>query len=667
MNTDPSMEDDIGTAPAGHPLTQTAFAGFQDLGQRLGKLNAKLAQFKTDDRTMSGEALRLRKLIRDFEPSVTLIGQVKAGKTTLVNAMTGVPGLLPADVNPWTSVVTSLHLTPALAEGPANAVFRFFSEQEWNQLLQRGGRIGELASRAGADRELEKVRRQLEEMREKSRRRLGRRFELMLGQSHDYDHCNSELIERYVCLGDDFWETADGSTNQGRFADITKSADLWIGRPELPISLCLRDTPGVNDTFMIREQITINALRGSRLCVMVLSAHQALSSVDLALVRMISNIKSRDVIIFVNRVDELADPVREIPEIEESIKDTLARFDGPQDAEIIFGSGIWATHALRGDVDGLDVSSAKSLLAWAEADRNAGTPSDTLDELVWHLSGIPALGQAISNRAVSGEGAALETRIERAMVNLDQSSAMAKAIQTQHRAPTDAPMMPLPQIEAALNEIANEAVTNLDTHFMHLRHSFEDRIEHSRQAFLGRATASLVKHLESYGENETWTYDPSGLRMLLRSGYQVYARTACKQTDDVIRDAAARMSSLFQSALHLSEAEATLVPPPLPQVPAPVVLGQTIALDVRGSWWTRFWRRRRGYDAMVSDFAKLIYEETGPMVTALVAQNADPFETALKATLSEFITSQRALFAEIAQGASAPHHGASPTDHWAAE
>ncbi len=69
--------------------------------------------------------------------------------------------------------------------------------------------------------------------------------------------------------------------------------------------LCIRDTPGVNDTFMIREQITIRAIRESRLCVVVLAAHQALSSVDLALIRMIANVKSREVIIVVNRIDEI--------------------------------------------------------------------------------------------------------------------------------------------------------------------------------------------------------------------------------------------------------------------------------------------------------------------------------------------------------------------------
>jgi hypothetical protein len=132
-----------------------------------------------------------------------MIGQVKAGKTSLVNAMVGRPGLLPADINPWTSVITSLHVSPRIRESAQHAKFSFFSEEEWSNLLNRGGRVGELARRAGADKELETVRAQLEEMREKSRQRLGKSFELLLGQQHDYGYVDPELVERYVCLGDD--------------------------------------------------------------------------------------------------------------------------------------------------------------------------------------------------------------------------------------------------------------------------------------------------------------------------------------------------------------------------------------------------------------------------------------------------------------------------------
>lgn len=265
---------------------------------------------------------RLRQNLADVEPGVTMLGQVKSGKTTLVNAMAGWADLLPADVNPWTSVVTSLHLTPEAKRSATGARFTFFAADEWDRLIAKGGRLGELADRAGSEGELQKIREQITAMRDKSRARLGRKFEMLLGQEHEYGYFDKNLVERYICLGDFFdGDPRDSeAANQGRFADITKSADLYLHCDTLPSKLCIRDTPGVNDTFMMREQVTIRAIRDSRLCVVVLSAHQALTSVDMAVIRMISTLKARDVVIFVNRIDELSDPATQVPEIHDSIR-----------------------------------------------------------------------------------------------------------------------------------------------------------------------------------------------------------------------------------------------------------------------------------------------------------------------------------------------------------
>ena len=251
-------------------LLGRGFEGLSTYLQKSRDLRHALVRLgKIGDKSTNRAARRLHHQLKHAEPSITMIGQVKAGKTTMVNAMVGHPDLLPADVNPWTSVVTSLHLNPHITPEDNKASFRFFDMEEWSRLLDRGGRIGELASRAGAEDELEKVREQVIEMREKSKRRLGNKFELLLGQQHDYGYFDSELIERYVCLGDDFEDDFETSESQGRFADITKSAEVLMHRPEFPMPLCLRDTPGVNDTFMIREQITIRAIRESRMCVVV--------------------------------------------------------------------------------------------------------------------------------------------------------------------------------------------------------------------------------------------------------------------------------------------------------------------------------------------------------------------------------------------------------------
>ena len=140
-------------------LLARGFEGLQPYLKKSLELRQALVRLgKIGDKATSRAARKLHHQLKHAEPSITMIGQVKAGKTSLVNAMVGQPDLLPADVNPWTSVVTSLHLNPHTAPEDNRASFRFFDMEEWSRLLDRGGRIGELAARAGAEEELEKVR-----------------------------------------------------------------------------------------------------------------------------------------------------------------------------------------------------------------------------------------------------------------------------------------------------------------------------------------------------------------------------------------------------------------------------------------------------------------------------------------------------------------------------
>lgn len=223
--------------------------------------------------------------IAAFEPNVSIIGQVKAGKSTLLNAMVGKPDFLPVDVNPWTSVITGLHFNCRRRPPQTRALFRFFDQYEWDRLIETGGKLGEMANRAGYAQEAEDVRLQVLEMRAATEARLGGTFQRLLGQSHAFAEFDQDLINRYICYGDPD-DLGDGGQD-GFYADITKSADLYIEDPNFPTNLCFRDTPGVNDTFMMREQTTLNAIGESRACIVVLSAHQALSTMDMALLRII--------------------------------------------------------------------------------------------------------------------------------------------------------------------------------------------------------------------------------------------------------------------------------------------------------------------------------------------------------------------------------------------
>ena len=595
---------------------------------------------------------RMMRQLETFEPSVTMIGQIKSGKTSLVNALIGVPDLLPADVNPWTSVVTSLHLYPETPGFKNTARFRFFDAGEWDHLITGGGRMGELASRAGAQDELDKIKRQVAQMREKSRMRLGDAFETLLGQQHDHDGFDKALIERYVCLGET--HDADDLTAhamQGRFADITRSADLHMARAALPMRLCVRDTPGVNDTFLMREQITIRAIRDSRICVVVLSAHQALSSTDMALIRLISLVKSRDVIIFVNRVDELSDPGVQVPQIRESIAATLSRHSGPKDAEIIFGSALWASHALQMRLDALPPSSAASLVASAAC---AGPP----DEITaWRLSGLPALQDAISQRVAHGSGATLVQRIGSSARNLASGLVAAQQIGAQSAQTRAASRIGVKEAQQQIRTLVETHTSALRREFDLLLSNFAARMARVEARFLDHATAALADHLGHHGVQQPWCYDPAGLRVMLRASHKVLARQSQSAFDKATATVATQILDIYTQAFALGGNRPDIVRPRAPQVPPPVCLARTIVLDLNGTWWKRWWLRRQGNTARAQSFHDLIQAETRALIDELREDLARSVRDEALAHFDAFLSEQIEIFERLRH-----MHNASPDE-----
>ncbi|MEM9797852.1 MAG: dynamin family protein [Pseudomonadota bacterium] len=621
----------------------------EDFRQEADELKEVLQDIEAIGGTQIGRKVRgLMHELDSFEPSVTMIGQIKSGKTTLVNAMIGHPELLPADVNPWTSVVTSLHMNAPRAEDAPAANFKFFDLAEWDHLVENGGRIGELSARAGADQEVQKLREQVAAMREKTKERLGRRFELLLGQSHDYAQFDEALVKRYVCMGDDYDELSR-EEQQGQFADITKSADLFLKAPGIPMPLCLRDTPGVNDTFMMREQITIRALRDSKLCVVVLSAHQALSATDMGLIRLISNVKSRRVIIFVNRIDELSDPANQIPEIRESLTETLAKNDAPQDIAMIFGSAYWANAVITGKLDEMVDASAEALQGYAVDQLGPEAADMTVEEMVWMLSGMPSLYDAISARIVESSGARVLNGIRKRAANYVsglRSSANLVSLRVEGE---QVQKMSNAEVAALLDDIRAKAVGDLNARLDVVFSKFGERVDQVHARFLERALESLLQHLETNGDSEVWNYSPDGLRMLMRTGYQVMRRNFAKACETNYTTSARALTEAYARIFDVTAENFAIEPPVTPETPPPVTLAQTIALDLKTSWWKGWWSRRRGYRAFANDFHQLIAAETAPIVDELKVQQAKEIRDSAVGRLEEFLAEQRGILSDISE------------------
>ncbi len=613
----------------------------------MSALTAQIDQLtEVADARSSARLATLKTRMENFTASVTLVGQVKAGKSSVINILAGHPGLLPSDVNPWTSVVTTLNINTR-PPGDTKSKFTFFAQEEWDNLMVGGGRLGELANRAGADDEMDDIRRQIAQMKAKSEERLGKHFDLILGQSHQYDYFDDELIERYVCLGDE--DDPDIDPKTGRFADVTKSAELYMDIPQYPISLKLCDTPGVNDTFMVREQITLRSLRGSEVCVVVLAASQALTTMDMALMRIIAQFENRQIVLFVNRIDELSDPVNQVPEIRDRIQETLKQNNIDTSTSIVFGSALWAEAALTGNPDILTEDSRKALNTFYLA-AGFGDQAASLDK-IWALSGLPDLLLAMNERIAEGAGARLIDRVRHRARNIAsqiRATAVAKNLSDTGEIARD---LSGNTPEEAITDIITDYEKQVANLTSSLRDRVLERLTSAETNFVKRATDSLISHLEVNGEQGTWQYDPAGLRTLQKAAYFSFARNMRKEAGALYTAAAADIGALYHKLLGNHLGEFNIEAPIVPRVPPPLGIGRTIALDLQSTWWRRWWQKRKGFEAYAADYTRLIASEANSITKDIEENQVAAVLENVRATLTDFMREQKETLLSISQSA----------------
>ena len=250
---------------------------------------------------------------------IAVIGQIKAGKSTFINALARRPGLLPTDINPWTVVVTALHFRAAPTPPEHAGVFHLFSVDEWRELAEGGGRLRELTERLVPGFQSDLLRAQLQVMRKRAERRLGPKFPELLGQCHRYQTVSPQVLTDYVSAGDeDAWPG-----KRRHFSDITRAADLYFNDSPFAFPITLIDTPGTNDPFMVRDEITRRSLETPDIYVFVISALQPLSASDISTLRLLNGLHKDRIVVFINRVDQLPNPAANAAVVKTAVEKRL--------------------------------------------------------------------------------------------------------------------------------------------------------------------------------------------------------------------------------------------------------------------------------------------------------------------------------------------------------
>lgn len=580
---------------------------------------------------------------REFRAQVALIGQVKAGKTMLTNALAGMPGMLPSDVNPWTSVVTSIHINTPKPSG-ATAVFQFYTADEWSGLTESGGRLGELSQRADFETEKEELRRQVTEMQRRTQQRLGSNFGLLLGAQHRFNGFSTELLEKYVCLGE---ETTPGEAG-GRYADVTKSAELYIDDAAFGLPMQVSDTPGVNDPFLARERATLDTLTQSDICVIVLSAHQAFSVVDLALMRILLAQQSEQVILFVNRIDELENPDEQIREIDGFVRDVLKDKGVTGNLPIIYGSAAWAELALTGSADNLPDRASDTLTGLAQARVKRASQSPVADGLllgqppyslnkVRDLSGLHELMAMISHRSIMNVGVpfAADLLIRGAEVSNQSLLLLSQVVDGE---------MPL---KADLN------LVGMIARLTQLRHELQDefaglsdriteqmllQMSTAFREFIDEGTDQLRDLINGGGRVSDWTPNTEVLRAKLNVSFRSVIASASAEISSLNQMTSQAVAAVYSEILeNQSQLFAVRTPRSIEPKP-PASLMRTMTIDLKTSWIGNWLVKATGSAPVVRRFTDIVVADMREVLDEIRNEHIAGYLDSSREVLDRFLT-----------------------------
>ncbi len=344
--------------------------------------------------------------IKDLEGHscrIALIGQINAGKSSLANALIMKPDFLPTDINPTTAVVTKLFLG-APQEKHNTAEFYFFTDAEWSRIMT-GGRF-DLPGASGPAHVLDTARAKLADFEKQIKSQLGTDYRRHLGKNKLLQSITGEEIAQYISATDQP-VSHPNLKNRALFSGITKSAEIFLKENSKAYSTIIIDTPGINDPFFVRDEITHANLASADVYIVVLTAQQPLSESDMSLIRMLRGLQRDKIIAVINRLDTLpytadADgvaftvtqrlrqefPNSVIPVVMVSAAWANASIKAYLDREIPPFINSAATHALRSGI-------------WQQADVDAWRSgsiksADEITEKLYLLSGVPRLITHIS-------------------------------------------------------------------------------------------------------------------------------------------------------------------------------------------------------------------------------------------------------------------------------
>lgn len=535
--------------------------------------------------------------------SVSVIGQVNAGKTTLVNALARQPGLLPVSQAPWTAVITRLHF--GLHGFPEHSShFRFFDEIEWQRLAEQGGKLRELAERFLPGFNAEQLQQQVHAMRHRAQARLGPAFRDLLGSTHSFDTLRPAVVAQYVSDG-----TSSGLFSgelQSNYADITRTADLFFQLEPFAYPLTLIDTPGTNDPFLVREEITLRSLDTSDACIVIVDATKGVTDADLGLFRILRGVNTQRLILFINKIDLLQGAPEQRLAATERIAAIVLQELGSTTIPVITGSAQVNTEFEEGHA----ISDESSWLHKLE---------DAMSALIHHGHSAHYVHQAAATLMTLADGVRSQAAAQIARLKSERAHNKAVFDDEVERARAIAFSEDL---SAQIHRTTDTAIASLQRISSTHEQQALANLGHLVEAFAASKKEEFLKQYPDKLPTKTINFDIKDLRQRILVTHTQDYRRVRREITNAMRVTTAQLTFLMNQVQ--SDAKVTINFDAVSEdfvFPSQAPLGQTLAIDLEEPFWKRWWRRRITSQEAADSLEALIVQEFSPIISELVTIN----------------------------------------------
>ena len=622
----------------------------RQIGDRLETLRSELItcgrELRSTQALLQGSSFvddTLRMLDR-LTCRIGVIGQVKAGKSSLINGLMCEPGLLPTDVNPWTTAVTRLHFGRADAPVNVAAEFTFFEPNEWEQLAKGGGQVRELTQSLVPGFKVELLHKHVDDMRRRSELRLGPALDSLLGRKHVFSLLSAEVLERYICAS-----LPDNATDEkGVYSDVIKTADLYFGRSDFGFPTTIIDTPGTNDPYLVRDELARRTLESAHVHIVVLTPQQALSPADVALLRILRGLNRDRIVVFLNRIDQLGDITRDVAAIVQHVREGLRRELPGSDFPVVAGSASWADTALRGPEADVERAWSKAkayaqhVAQQAVSSVAGGAVKDDKEQRqsLFLCSGLPALFDILARLTLDSHTSHVLRRVSRSFCDLARVGENAARHELailegegksggeqgdEELRAVDA------EVKAILAVLQERGTLLINDHCARIA----EALQGARRSFSDAECEKLRKAMaEGHDGGRVWSCDLTLLRQQLEEALVGAYRAAEQEMGKLETEVLSQLQQVLQrynprwAKLAADGGEPSSIE--LPTIGTP-----SIVLELDEPWWKRWWRRGRTSERRAAALDRLIENEFSAIAGTFVQTARTHLEARQSSALQE--------------------------------